>query len=338
MSLTASQQQEAPGRLARWRIARRVARVLGQYAVQWLFLLAVIILGVINANFRQLSNIQNILMQASFAGIGAAGMTLLIINGAFDLSVGGIIGLCGVALAILLPALGLVPTIVVVLLLGTTLGLVNALIVTRGRIPAFIATLGTKYIYMALAYIWTSAQVIPATRADFRFLGTGKLLYVPVPFLAMVVVYLICFGIMRFTRYGRYLRAVGSNEVASRVAGLPVERVRLFAFALVGLFTATTCVFLTAYLSSANAIMAIEGTSFELRAIAVAVVGGTSLNGGQGTLFGSFVGALLFTVISNALNMFKVDPYWQYIVTGLVLITALGIEALRSRFIAIART
>jgi ribose transport system permease protein len=314
----------------------RLAHLLGQYAVQWLLLLAVIVLALLNEHFRQLANLQSVLLQASFAGMGAAGMTLLIVSGAFDLSVAGLIGLCGVALAELFPLIGMVPAILVAVVLGVILGIVNGLVVTKVRIPAFIATLGMMYVYMALAFIWTNAQVIPVAAKSFRFLGTGTLfgLPLPVPFATMIVIYLLGYGILRFTTYGRYIRAVGSNETAARAAGLPVDRIRIVAFALGGFFTAVAGVFLTAYLSSANAIMA---TGYELRVIAVAVVGGTSLRGGQGTLFGSFTGALFFTVISNALNMFRVDPYWQYVATGLVLITALSIEAVRRNFMGVAR-
>jgi ribose/xylose/arabinose/galactoside ABC-type transport system permease subunit len=308
---------------------------LGQYTIQWLLLLAVIILGLANPNFRQLSNIRNLLLQSSFIGIGAAGMTLLIINGAFDLSVAGILGLCGVVLALLLPAIGILAAILVSLLLGLLLGLVNGLVVTKARIPAFIATLGMMNVYLAIGFMITDAKVIAVTDNGFRALATSSLLGVPLPFLVMIVVYLACHVILNYTRYGRFVRAVGSNETASYVAGIPVDRVRIFTFMLVGLFTAMAGVFLTAYLSSGQAIMA---TGYELRVIAVAVVGGTSLKGGQGTLLGSFTGALFFTVISNALNLFGVGAYWQYVSVGLIIIAALGIESLRRRLLGIAQT
>jgi ribose transport system permease protein len=313
-----------------------VVTVLGKYYIQWVLLLAVLVLGVLNPTFRQPANVENILLQSTFTGIAAAGMTLLIMCGAFDLSVTGLLGLCGVALAMLMPALGLVPAIVVTLVLGAVLGIVNGLVVTKARIPAFIATLGMMNVFLTLGFVWTDAQVIPATGKAFRALSSDSLLgMVPVPFLIMVGVYLICYGILRYTTYGRYIRAVGSNPTASKVAGLPVDRVRIFAFLLVGLLTAVAGVLLTSMLSSANVIMA---TGFELRVIAVVVVGGTSLQGGQGTLFGSIAGALFFSVINNALNMFGVAAYWQYIAVGVILVTALGIEAVRGQFMGLVRT
>ncbi len=314
-----------------------VATFIGQYFIQLLLLLAVIVLAALNPHFRQPANLRNVLLQASFAGISAAAMTLLMIAGAFDLSVAGLLGLCGVVLALLLPPQG-VPGIVLAVLaalaLGAVLGLINGVVVTKARIPAFIATLGLMNIYLAVAFILTDAQVVPVMNAAFRSLGTGVILGLPVPFLAMVFMYLVAHVILKYSKYGRFMRAVGSNETASRTAGLPVDRARIVAFILVGLFTGLAGVLLTALLSSANAIMA---TGFELNVIAVVVVGGTSLTGGRGTLFGSFTGALLFSVINNALNMFGVGAYWQYVAVGLVLIVALGIEAARKRLMGAAR-
>lgn len=315
--------------------SQKLAYIFGQYTIQWLLLIAVVILGAANSNFRQIANIRSILVQSSFSGIGAAGMTLLIINGAFDLSVAGLLGLCGVVLAMLLPQIGISSAILATLILGGILGLINGLVVTKMRIPAFIATLGMMNVYLAIGFIITRAKVLSVTDKAFRALATGNFLGLPIPFLAMIVVYATCFIILKYTPYGRFIRAIGSNETASFVAGINVDRVRIFAFMLVGLFTALAGVFLTAYLSSGQAIMA---TGYELRIIAVAVVGGTSLKGGQGTMFGSFTGALFFTVISNALNLFGVGAYWQYVAVGLIIIAALGVETLRRAVLGFART
>jgi ribose/xylose/arabinose/galactoside ABC-type transport system permease subunit len=313
----------------------RLAQVLGQYTIQWLLLIALLIMGIASPNFRSLANLENVLRQASFAGIAAVGMTLLMITGAFDLSVAGMVGLCGVVLAQLLGGLGIAPAILVVLLLGLALGVVNGLVVTKLRIPAFIATLGMMYVYLAAALILTDGQVVPVTDRGFRSLGTGEWLGVPVPFLIMLVVYGAAAIVLRVTKYGRYMRAVGSNETAARTAGLPVDRVRIAAFMAVGLCTALTATLLTGMLSSANAVMS---TGFELAVISVVVVGGTSLKGGSGTLLGSFTGALFFAVINNALNMFRVEAYWQYIAVGVILIVALAIDALRRRYMGMDRT
>lgn len=301
---------------------------LTEHTIQWLFVLCVIVLSFANSNFRQPANIQSVLLQSSFVGIGAAGMTLLIINGAFDLSVAGLLGLCGVVLAQAIPSVGAL-AVLLTLILGISLGVLNGLVVTKIKIPAFIATLGMMYVYLAIGFIITNGQVVAVRDEAFRALSTSEVIGIPVPFIIMVVTYVLLYAIMRFTTYGRFIRAVGSNEEASRVSGIPVDRVRIFAFALVGLCTGAAAIALTAFLSSAQPNMA---TGYELRVIAAAVVGGTSLKGGQGTLLGSFTGALLFTVINNALNLFNVGAYWQYVAVGLIIIVALGIEALRHRF------
>lgn len=316
------------------RFVRWFLRSLAQNTIQYLLLIAVVILGLTNANFRQPANLLSVLLQASFVGIGAAGMTITIINGAFDLSVAGMLGLCGVVLALLLPSIGIVPVVIVTVLLGALLGVINGLVVTKIRIPAFIATLGMMYIYMAVGFIITNGQVVSVTDRAFRALGTGDTLGLPTPFVIMLATYVILYLIMNYTTYGRFIRAVGSNETASQVGGIPVDRVKIFAFLLLGVCIGLAAVTLTAYLSSANAIMA---QGFEMRVIAAAVVGGTSLKGGSGTLVGTFTGALFFTVINNALNMFNVGAYWQYVAVGLIIVTALGIDALRSRFMGSAR-
>lgn len=302
---------------------------LTKYYIQSLFLVSVLVLAAVNPYFRTPANLENILLQASFAGIGAAGMTLLIVSGAFDLSVAGLLGLCGVLISELLPSLGPILTFIAALLVGVLLGQLNGVVVTKLRIPAFIATLGMMNIYLALAFIWTGgSRVIAISDPGFNYLGTGAVFGVlPIPFLVMIVTYLACYGILNRSVYGRCLRAVGSSEIAARTAGLPVDLIRILAFAIVGGCTALAGLFLAAELSSASAIMA---TGYELTVIAVVVIGGTSLKGGEGTLFGSFTGALFFAVISSALNILNVEAYWQYVVTGVFLISALGVQALRS--------
>jgi ribose/xylose/arabinose/galactoside ABC-type transport system permease subunit len=304
-------------------------RSLARYTIQYLLLVAVVVIGLTNENSRQLANIQSVLLQSSFVGIGAAGMTVVIVNGAFDLSVATMLALCGVVLALLLPSMGIAPVIVVSLALGALLGVINGVVVTKLRIPAFIATLGMMNVYLALAFIINGGQVVPVTDKAFRSLGTGELLGVPIPFLVMIVTYLVLHVILSRTTYGRFIRASGSNETAAQVGGIRVDRVRIVAFAILGLCVGLAAVVLTAYLSSANAIMA---QGYELRVIAAAVVGGTSLRGGSYTLLGTFTGALFFTLISNAMNMYNVGAYWQYVAVGLIIIIALGLDALRRRY------
>jgi ribose transport system permease protein len=322
---------------------QKIGDLLLKYYIQWLLVVAVIVLAALNGNFRQPNNLKNILLQSSFAGIGAAGMTLLITAGAFDLSVAGILGVCGVIMATSIAPTSTALGICAALAVGVALGIINGLVVTKLRIPAFIATLGMMNVYLGLGFIWTNGQVVSVAQPSqvsqttgvvsaatpfVLTLGTGSLFGIlPVPFVVMAIVYGLCYLLFRRTHFGRFLRAVGSSESAARTVGIPVARVRIIAFAMVATCTAIAAVLLTAELSSANAIMA---TGYELNAIAIVVVGGTSLQGGKGTLLGSFTGALFFAVINNALNIFGVGAYWQYVVSGVLLISAIAIQAVRS--------
>lgn len=301
--------------------------LLLKYYIQVLLVIAVVILSIINPNFRRPTNYANILLQSAFTGIGAAGMTLLIIAGAFDLSVAGIIGVCGIALAMLSPGILAVPAALAAIIIGILLGLVNGFVVTRMKIPAFIATLGMMNVYLGVAFIATKGQVLGIASSFLRSMGTDALFgFLPIPFLIMIVVYVLCALLLGRTVLGRSMRAIGSSETASRTAGIPVNRIKVICFVIVGACTAIAAVLLSGELSSANAIMA---SGYELSAIAIVVVGGTSLKGGSGTLFGSFTGALFFAVINNALNIFGVGAYWQYVISGLLLISAVGVEVVR---------
>ena len=307
----------------------RAAEVLLKYYVQVLLIVALIVLSLINPNFRRPGNYANILLQSSFAGIGAAGMTLLIIAGAFDLSVAGILGVCGIALAVISGTAGAGVALVVTVLIGVALGLVNGFVVTKMRIPAFIATLGMMNVYLGVAFIATQGQVLGVASGLLRAMGTDAVFgLLPIPFLVMIVVYVLISLVLGRTVPGRFMRAIGSSETASRAVGIPVNRIKVLCFAIVGACTAIAGILLAGELSSANAIMA---SGYELNAIAVVVVGGTSLKGGSGTLFGSFTGALFFAVINNALNIFGVGAYWQYVIAGLLLISAVGVEVIRAR-------
>jgi ribose transport system permease protein len=306
-------------------------RSLTRYTIQYLLLIAVIVVFLTNENARSVNNILSVLLQTSFVGIGAAGMTLVIINRAFDLSVAGMLALVGVVAALLVPTIGLLPVFVIALILGGLLGGLNGLVVTKLKIPAFIATLGMMYVYLAFAFIVTGNQVVAVRDKAFRELGTGDVLGLPVPFIFMILTYVVLQLVMSRTTYGRNIRAVGSNETAGEVGGLRVDRVRIFAFAVLGVCIGLAAMVLTGYLSSANGIMA---QGYELRVIAAVVVGGTSLRGGSGTLLGTFTGALFFTLISNALNMYNVGAYWQYVAVGSIIVIALGLDALRRRYMS----
>jgi ribose/xylose/arabinose/galactoside ABC-type transport system permease subunit len=311
------------------RVRGALSTVIARYTIEVVLVVFVIVLLLTSSDFGTHSNISGVLRQSAFVGIGAAGMTLLMTAGAFDLSIAPMLALSGIVAGHLVGDVGLVIAIIGAVLFGGALGTLNGMIVTRLRVPAFVATLGMQYIYLAIALLWTNGQVVVVTSTAFLALGAGDVLGVPTPFVFMLGTYAVCWYLFRRTRFGRQVRAVGSNERASRVAGIPIRRVKVASFALVGLCVGLAGVLLAALVSSADSTVA---TGYELNVIAAVVVGGTSLNGGRGTLIGSFTGAIFFTLVSNALDLYGVGSYWQYVATGLVLISALGVEGLRRRF------
>jgi ribose/xylose/arabinose/galactoside ABC-type transport system permease subunit len=311
------------------RVRNALSTVIARYTIEVVLVVAVIVLLLTSSSFGTSNNIDGVLRQSAFVGIGAAGMTLLMVGGSIDLSVAPMLALCGIVAGHLDGDVGLVLAIVAAVLFGGALGTLNGLIVTRLRVPSFVATLGLQYVYLAIALLWTNGQVVVITSTAFLALGAGDVLGIPTPFVFMVGAYAVCWYLFRRTRFGRQVRAVGSNERASRVAGIPVARVRVATFALLGICVGLAGVLLAGLVSSADSTVA---TGYELNVIAAVVVGGTSLNGGRGTLIGSFTGAIFFTLVSNALDLYGIGSYWQYVATGLVLITALGVEGLRRRF------
>lgn len=297
-----------------------------RYALQIFTVVAYVVVAIVVPNFRRLPNLQNVALQSSFAGLSAAGMTLLIIGGMIDLSVAGIIALAAVTLATLLPIVSIPLAIAAALLVGALLGLLNGVIVTKLHFPPFIATYAMLNVYLATAFALTKAQTLGVTNETFLNLSATQIAGLPLFFMFMLLAAVVCFLLLNRTRFGRNLRAIGSSESASRMAGLGVDGTRIIAFVVFGVLTAISGIGLASLLSSASADMSI---GFELNVVAVAVVGGTSLLGGKGTLLGTVTGAVLFAGLNNALNLFGVASYWQYVTAGLVLVIALIVVSQR---------
>lgn len=297
-----------------------------QYLVAVLVVLAIGV-GLAKPSFWGPGNLENILFQASFVGLAACGMTLLIAGGLLDLSVGGVIAVSAIAVATVLPHTTIGGAIALALGIGGVLGLANGLLVTYVRIAPFIATLGTLYLFLGLAFIWTSGKVVPITSSNYRAATTGTVGFLPISFLVFMVVAVAAYLLLSRTYFGRTLRAFGSNERAATLAGLPVNHAKVLVFVVAGVCFALAGVFMAGRLSSAEGNMAM---GFEMDVIAAVVVGGTALRGGRGTMFGTVVGALLFAVLANALNLLGVASYWQYVLTGAVLVVAIAVGARRS--------
>ena len=261
--------------------------------------------------------------------IVAGGMTCVIVSGGIDLAVGSIVALAGVALASVLqqgwPVAAAVP---LALGVGAACGLVNGLLVTAGRLPPFIATLGMMSVARGLALMLAEGRPISGFDEGFRAVATGRLAMVPASVVVMLGTYAVAHLVLARTVFGRHVYAIGGNEEASRLSGVPVRRDKTAVYALSGACAGLASVVLTARLNSAQPT---AGVMYELDAIAATVIGGTSLLGGQGTPGGALVGALIMGVLRNGLNLLNVSAFFQQVVIGVVIIAAVLVDTALKR-------
>lgn len=295
-----------------------------------LIALVVLIIGVstLNENFFTLNNIFNILQQTSVNAIIAVGMMLVILTSGIDLSVGAAFALTGaVAASIVGQDINPFVAIGAALLLGAFLGSVSGIIVAKGRLQAFIATLVMMLILRGITLVYTKGSPINLGMSDyaemFEWIGFGRILNIPVPIIMMLVVFVIAGYMLKFTRFGRYVYAVGGNEAAARLSGINVDRVKVFVYTISGLLCAVAATIEVSRLSSAQPT---AGTGYEMDAIAAVVLGGTSMTGGRGKIIGTLIGALILGFLNNGLNILGVDAYYQMIVKGSVILLAVLID------------
>ncbi len=294
-------------------------------------LLALVLFWVVcaatNSMFREPSTYLSILRESAFVGVAAIGMTFCIISGDFDLSVGSMLSLLGIAVVAMVGHTGLVLGAIAVTLLGAACGLLNGLLVAGLRIPAFIATLAMYYIYRAVAYIVTNGRPVQFQEEWFTRVGNGSLAGLPTPFIVFVVLAGVGTYILRRTPFGRQVLAIGNSVRASRISGIRIARVRLFIFTLVGAFTGLAALLISSRMWSANSGMKI---GYEFDVIAAVVLGGTSLSGGKGSVANTLLAAVFFASLNTAMNMFHVDSFMQRVVIGVVLLFAFSLTGIRA--------
>lgn len=308
-----------PGRLSRARQYGTVLALVGLSAVLW----------ALTPHFLTVPNLLNIAEQTSINAVVAAGMTYVIVSGGIDLSVGSIVALSGVVLGVALQAGFPLPfALALALGAGAACGLVNGALVSLGRLPPFIVTLGMMSIARGAALVVTEGRPVSGFDPGFRAVATGDVLGVPAPIVVTVLVYLIAHAVLTRTTFGRYVYAIGGNEEATRLSGVTVRLHKTIVYGVSGLASAVAAVILTARLNSAQPI---AGMMYELDAIAATVIGGTSLMGGEGTLAGTLVGALIMGVLRNGLNLLGVSSFLQQIVIGAVIISAVLVDTVLKR-------
>ncbi|MFH4858384.1 ribose ABC transporter permease [Vibrio diabolicus] len=288
----------------------------------------IVVVSFLNPNFFTVDNILNILRQTSVNAIIAVGMTLVILTAGIDLSVGSVLALCGAfaasMIALEVPVLVAVPTALVA---GAALGAISGIIIAKGKVQAFIATLVTMTLLRGVTMVYTEGRPISTGFTDtadaFAWFGTGYALGIPVPVWLMVVVFAAAWYLLNHTRFGRYVYALGGNESATRLSGINVDRVKIGVYAICGMLAALAGIIVTSRLSSAQPT---AGMGYELDAIAAVVLGGTSLMGGKGRIMGTLIGALIIGFLNNALNLLDVSSYYQMIAKAVVILLAVLVD------------
>lgn len=299
----------------------------GDYGILYALILFWIILAITNEDFRGLAFYQNILTRASLNAICGIGMTFAIISGDFDLSVASQVALNAVVLTLVIPVIGVIPAILLVIGLGIVMGTFNGLLIAKLRIPAFIATLAMQMGYRALAQMVNSTPVVVESTI-FKKMASYKIGgIIPMAFLILVVLAVVGTIILRRTRLGRNILALGNSKEAAVVSGINVAKTQILIFVLVGLFTALSSVMIVSSLGSSNYGMQ---TGLEFTVISAVVLGGTALAGGKGSIFNTIVAAIFLVTIRSAMDSFGVDSYWQKVVEGVILVIAFSITEIRA--------
>jgi ribose transport system permease protein len=283
-------------------------------------LILCLVISIVTPRFLTPTNILNVLTQVSVNAIMAIGMSFVILTGGIDLSVGSILAITGAIAATLFKSTGNVFIAVgVAILIGALIGFINGIIISKGRIQAFIVTLATMTIFRGITYVYTKGMPISGLGSSFMNIGNNKLLGLPIPVVMIIVVLFIAWYLLNEIRYGRYVYALGGNEDSARLSGINVDKVKTIVYVICGATAALSGIIVTSRIGSASPN---AGVGFELDAIAAVVLGGTSLAGGEGSVIGTIIGAMIIGVLNNGLNLMNVSPFYQLIVKGIVILLA----------------
>ena len=292
----------------------------------WALIVICVIAAIISPQFLKASNIVNVIRLVSINGIIAMGMTFVVLTGGVDLSVGAIVGVVAVSVAMLFQRnVPIALAVAVGLAIGAVLGAINGLGVTKGKLAPFIMTLGSLTALQGVSLYMAngSPQNWRDTGIDFKFLGQGTLLGIPVPVYIFAAVFLISLYVLKYTEFGRNVYAVGDSREAARLSGINTKKVEALCFVITGFLSALSSIILISRLSVGEPT---AGDGYELDALAMVYIGGCSTSGGSGSVVGTLIGAILLSVISNVLNLLGVSPFIQKVVKGLIIIGAVLLE------------
>lgn len=297
--------------------------LIQNYMLLGILIIVILVFSLINPRFFTLSNFINVMRQISMNLIIACGMTLVLISAGIDLSVGSTVALAGCVCCWALLKWGIFWGIFAAICVGILVGFFNGMIVSKLKVPPFIVTLGSMNIIRGIVLLFTKGEIISNLPPEFLRIGTGRILFIPIPIIIAVIIAIITHLVLENTEFGLNIKATGGNYEVARLAGINVRRILILVYIIIGVLSSITGVVLSARVASGQPL---GGIGYELQAIGATVIGGTSLFGGEGRIAGTFIGAILIGTLTNGLNLAGVHYFWQQIAIGLIIIIAVVID------------
>lgn len=318
-----------------------VRKIFKKYGIVFILLGLFILMSILSPAFLKTRNLLNVVRQISVIGLIGMGVTMVIITTGIDLSSGSVIALAAVVAssfaqrvgwdAAMYPGLVGLPVIIPLLaglIVGVACGVINGSIIAKFKIPPFIATLGMMTVARGLALLYSDGRPISSLTESYNFIGQGEIFGIPFPIIILVLMAVMTHILLNNTKFGRYVYAIGGNENAALISGLNISKYKILIYTYAGMLSGLAGIVLSSRISSGQPGL---GAGYELDAIASAVIGGTSLNGGIGTVWGTIVGALIIGVLNNGLDLLNVSAYWQQIVKGIIIVAAIILDERKNR-------
>ena len=302
-------------------------KIYVKYGIWMILIGMVILMTCLSENFLSTKNILNLVRQVSFISIIGFGSAFILICGGLDLSPGAVVAVTSVVSASF--GRGEHPTVLAILIglcVGLAAGTINGIFVTKLKVPPFIATLGMMTSAKGIAMLYTDGNSVNGLTDSYRIWGAGKLLGIPIPIIIMLVLAVIMYILLEHTPYGRHVVAVGDNEQAAKISGIKTERIMLSVYIIGGVLASVASILMSGRIASGQPLL---GEGYEMDAISAAVVGGVSLKGGVGSIWGVVCGALIIGIINNGMNLLGVSSYWQQVVKGIIIVLAIVLDQLK---------
>jgi ribose transport system permease protein len=304
---------------------------ISEYPFAWMVFVMVIlggVLSILSPYFLTSGNVINLLKQVSILALLAAGQTIVILSGGIDLSVGSVLALAAVIMGGLMGVMSAPLAIIIGIILASGLGAFNGIIISKAKIPPFIATLGMMGIARGLALVYTKGRSFQLSSDLLDFIGSGTVIGIPFPMILVIILFVVLYFIMKSHVFGRNVYAIGDNEDASRLAGINVDRHKIMIYTISGFCAGLAAMVMIGRLSSAPPNVGVQA---ELTAIAAVIIGGTSFTGGVGRIETTLIGAMIMTMITNGLNILGVSSFWQQVFVGSIIIFAVWLDSLKVR-------